>query len=238
MNLNIVLPSSREDWVAGRQEAYASLARPGTVVTAVPLDARVPLEADPADPYVLPEILDRICRCEADGADAIVIDCMDDPGVEEARRLVRIPVIGPGQAALHLAGLLGYRFSILYPLEQTRFIENVVERSGLRDSMVSVRIIDCGLDGFDDRGVALESLLAAARAAIREDGAHVIVPACTLTSGLTADLALALQNEGAGVPVIDGPAAAVQLAETLVTMALSHSRASYPQPLGVSERIA
>jgi Asp/Glu/hydantoin racemase len=38
-------------------------------------------------------------------ADAVIIDCMSEPGLAEAQRSVRIPVIGPRSAVLAAAGV-------------------------------------------------------------------------------------------------------------------------------------
>ncbi len=238
MKLHVILPSSRLECVPGRQAVYAAAAHSMTEVTAVALDSRVPLEADPADPFLVPEICDRACRSAAEGGEAIVVDCMDDPAVEQARRLVDIPVIGPMHAALQLASMLGHRFSILYPLPQVRFVEELVVRYGVASRLASIRVLACGLDGLAERDSALADMTETALDAIRNDGAHIIVPACTLTSGLTGLLMRNIEAAGYAVPVIDGPAAAVQLAESLVLMGLRHSRLTYPEPLGVTRRIA
>ena len=238
MRVGVVLPSSNREWLADRQAAYAKWARPGTEIVASALHERVPDGADPSDSFVLPEILQRMIEAEQDGMDAVIVDCMEDPGVEEGRRLVGIPVIGPGHAALNLSVMLGFRFSILYPLKQVRLIEKLVQHHGLSSMLASVRYLTCGLQGLRaDAETALGHLLEAALAAVRDDGAHVIVPACTLTSELTGELGIRLRKRGYPVPVVDGPGAAVKLAEDLVDMDLVPSRVTYPAALGISHRI-
>ncbi len=44
---------------------------------------------------------------EKEGYDAVIVSCAGDPGVEEARRQVRIPVIGAGRACAAVARGLG-----------------------------------------------------------------------------------------------------------------------------------
>lgn len=44
-----------------------------------------------------PHVVASICTAEADGFGAVIVDCVDDPGVIEARRVVSIPVVGPGE---------------------------------------------------------------------------------------------------------------------------------------------
>ena len=47
----------------------------------------------------------KVRAAEAEGMDAVIIDCMADPGLDPARELASIPIIGPAQAAMHLAAL-------------------------------------------------------------------------------------------------------------------------------------
>ena len=238
MKIGVVLPTSNPDLLAGRQALYARWARHGTEVSARLLDERVPVEADPSDGFVLPEILQQITEAEQDTADAVIIDCMEDPGVEEGRRLVNIPVIGPGHAAMTLAAALGYKFSILYPLQQTTLIERMVAHHHI-SMLASIRYLSCGLEGIlSSDSTTLTVLEQTALAAIIEDGAHVIIPACTLTSHLAQQLQERLREKGYPVPVVDGPSTAVKLAEALVDLGLSQSRITYPEPLGISRRIA
>jgi allantoin racemase len=66
--------------------------------------------------------------------------------------------------------------------------------------------------------------------AVREDGAHVIVPGCTEMIGMTWAVQEGLAERGREVPVIDPPAVAVKLAEGLVDLGLAHSKRTYPPP--------
>lgn len=237
MKIGVVLPTSDPDLLAGRQALYAGWARPGTEISVRLLDKRVPADADPSDSFVLPEILHQIVEAEQDTADAVIVDCMEDPGVEEGRRLVNIPVIGPGHAAMNLASVLGYKFSILYPLPQTILIERLVAHHHI-SMLASIRYLSCGLEGIQSSdSTTLKVLEETAIRAIIEDGAHVIIPACTLTSHLVQQLQERLHEKDYPVPVVDGPSTAVKLAEALVDLDLSPSRVTYPEPLGISRRI-
>ena len=60
-----------------------------------------------------PEVMRLVRESEADGADGCMITCFGDPGAAGAKELVSIPVVGEGEAALHLASLLGGRFTIM-----------------------------------------------------------------------------------------------------------------------------
>lgn len=51
-------------------------------------------DATAAAPFVVAAVV----SAAADGANAVVIDCADDPGVADARRRVGVPVVGAGEA--------------------------------------------------------------------------------------------------------------------------------------------
>jgi Asp/Glu/hydantoin racemase len=66
--------------------------------------ARTPGWRGFADPFG--ELDDRL--------DAVIVGCFDDPGVDALRELAtRTLVVGPGAAAMHVAGLLGGSFGIV-----------------------------------------------------------------------------------------------------------------------------
>jgi Asp/Glu/hydantoin racemase len=89
-------------WVSILAEVEADLARlarPGVELSyrctgAGPLGIRCADDARAAAPFVVRAIV----AAEKDGFDAVIVDCIDDPGVEAARAVVRIPVVGAGEA--------------------------------------------------------------------------------------------------------------------------------------------
>ncbi len=124
-------------------------------------------------------------------------------------------------------------------MEQLVFIHQVVLKYQLSSMLASIKYLPCGLESImTDTKASMESLQQTAIEAIVEDGAAAIVPVCTLLSPLIQPLQKFLHEEGYPIPVIDGAAAAVKFAENLLDMDLTHSRVTYPLPLGVSERIA
>ena len=58
-------------------------------------------------------ILDNALRAEAEGYDVFAVGSVQDPGLEEARSLLDIPVVGYGEAAMHFACMLGSRFAVI-----------------------------------------------------------------------------------------------------------------------------
>ena len=64
----------------------------------------------------LPGMLEEVAKGRDDGFDAIILACFDDTGLAEARRLSGVPTIGIGEAAFHVAMLLGAKFSVVTTL--------------------------------------------------------------------------------------------------------------------------
>jgi allantoin racemase len=177
----------------------------------------------------VPAMLDAAHRAEAEGADAIIIGCFSDPGIEPAREIVRIPVIGPGAASLHLAAQLGTRISVISPLAGRHGRALVRMRAlGLESGFASVRGIGMAvLDLARQRDEALGRIVEAGTRAVAEDGADILVLGCLSMAFL--DVTAELQ-ERIGVPVVNPVIAAQKTAEMVAAMGLCHSKLAYPAP--------
>jgi hypothetical protein len=60
----------------------------------------VRIETDDDVLAAAPEVVRKARSLAREGADAVVIDCMSEPGLAEAQRSVPIPVVGPRSAVL------------------------------------------------------------------------------------------------------------------------------------------
>jgi allantoin racemase len=235
MKIQVVFPGPEPGDIKETLDIYNGFAHPGTIISCIPLDASVPKNADPTDPYVLPAILKRIQESEREGMDAVIINCMEDPGMEAGRQLVSIPVIGPAQASFHLACILGYKFSVIFPLDNKYYVEKLVDRYGLTNRLASIQLMDISLEEFGtNKKSAIASLIKSSIRAI-EDGAHVIVPGCMFSIGVAHQVQMQLKEKGYIIPVINPGLAAVRMAETFVDMQVSVSRRTYPPPLGITD---
>jgi allantoin racemase len=181
----------------------------------------------------LPGTLRGIVEAERDGMDAVVINCMGDPGVHAGRELVTIPVVGPSQAAMHVAAMLGHRFSIVTVLESVvPMLENEVRLHGLSEKFVSTRWVNIPvLELEQDPARMLRALVDECEQAITRDGAHVIVLGCTGMFGCVEFVERGLVERGLqGIPIVDPVPVALRMAESLVDLKLRHSRRTYPAP--------
>ncbi|WP_326836693.1 aspartate/glutamate racemase family protein [Amycolatopsis rhabdoformis] len=171
-------------------------------------------------------VLDLLRRTE-EPFDAVVLAGFGEHGREGARELLDVPVVDITEAAAHLASLLGRRYGVVTTLDRTcGLIEDSLRTAGLADHCVAVVGTGLGVLELRDEGRTEAAMLTAARR-VRDAGAEVLVLGCAGMTGLDRRLSAAL-----GVPVVDGVAAAVRLAESLVALGLTTSRAgSYATPL-------
>ena len=179
--------------------------------------------------FAVPGMLEEIVKGERAGAQAFVIACFDDTGLEAARCAASGPVIGIGEAAFHMASLIAHRFSVVTTLSRSIApIEANLVNYGLDRRCARVRACEVAVLALEDPASGARAKLSAEIARAKaEEGAEAIVLGC---AGM-ADLAASLAREHE-LPVIDGVAAAVKLAEALVGLGHATSkRGPYAPPL-------
>ncbi|WOS64860.1 aspartate/glutamate racemase family protein [Sinorhizobium fredii] len=229
MRILIVNPNTTISMTEKAATAARAVAGHGTeIIAATSRGGPASIEGHYDGAIAVPGLLMEIREGEAAGADAAIIACFDDTGLEAARALARIPVVGLCESAVLTAALLSQRFTVITTLERSRvLIENLVRRYGMGDR-AKVRAADIPVLELEDAASsALDKLKGQIERALEEDGAEAIVLGC---AGM-ADLAQSLQRQY-GVPVIDGVSAAVKQAEALVAQGLMTSkRGSYAAPL-------
>lgn len=172
-------------------------------------------------------VLDTLRTYDGAPYDAVVMAGFGEHGREGVRELVDAPVVDITEAAAHLACLLGRRYGVVTTLERSRGqIEDSLETAGVARNCAA--IVGTGLNVLDlgDEERTETAFLAAAERACAA-GAEVLVLGCAGMTGLQR-----VVGEKLGLPVVDGVAAAVKLAESLVSLGLTTSRVgSYAEPL-------
>ena len=234
MKIKVIIPIVTTK-VSQINKIYSSIASNEVQVSAVSIEkGPISIESEYDEALAVPEILAKLREAERDGYDAVVVDCFADPGVRAGREIASIPVIGPNEASLHIAAILGFRFSIIAILDGVvSTIYNKCMLNGLEDKLASIRSIGFHvLDMHKEGELLLQAIVDASIKAIEQDGAHCIILGCTALSSL----ALAVQNlllkKGLNIPVIDPSIAALKTAQVLVEMNLNYSMRTYPYPPG------
>lgn len=215
------------------EAAIRGLESPGTIVSGSQI-TRGPgsIESEYEAAMSVPDTILRIIEAEREGVDAVIIDCMGDPGMRAARETVRIPVLGPAQTAMHVAAMLGHRFSVVTVMRRLRAsFENAAAIHGLSGRMASCRSVDIPvLELEHDLVATTAALIDEAQIAVERDGAEAIIFGCTGLLGCAADVRDGLLARGIDIPVVDPIPTAVNVAAALVRSDLSHSALTFPLP--------
>lgn len=176
-----------------------------------------------------PSLCRKAVEAEKAGYDAVVPYGTLDLGVEEARHVVDIPVVGPGRAAVHTARTLADRIGIVcYDEPHVVMFRKLLPFWGVERFATSIRPVNILVTEMASRQEDLRArFLDIARAMIADEGAEVILPLGFSMVPLT----LAAQDLTAElpVPVLDPMAISMRLAETLAATGVTNSRVAYPR---------
>lgn len=153
--------------------------------------------------------------------DAVIQAGYGEHGREGLQELLDVPVVDITEAAASTAMFLGHKYSVVTTLDRAvPLIEDRLKLAGLDARCASVRASGMAvleLEAEPERAVA--SIVAEAEQAVTADRAEVIVLGCGGMAGLDDEI-----RSRTGVPVVDGVAAAVVIAEGLVRLGLSTSK--------------
>jgi len=168
--------------------------------------------------FALPEILKTVDEYKA-GCDAIVINCFADPAVNAARELTDIPVVGPAEASMMIALMLGHKFGVISTFRNSGpWIELQIRNMGIEQRLAGAIGIDIPvLELGSDLKKTARYLIDAARDLIESKGAEVIVLGCT---GMA--LVARIAKEELEVPVVEPMATAFKVAELMISLKLTH----------------
>lgn len=123
----------------------------------------------------VPKIINLAKDFESKGADVVFISCAADPGVEECRRLLNIPVIGAGSACATMAQSLGNKVGVLGITEEAPEVMVKILKEKFVCS-IKPEGVNTTLDLFKEEGRA-NALKAAGM--LKEKGCDTIALACT-----------------------------------------------------------
>ncbi len=177
----------------------------------------------------VPETVEKAIRAEKDGYAGIILGCFGDPGIDALRETVAIPVVGPGEASLHMASMLGHRFSIVTVMESVvPSLEKLARISGLDNKLASVRAVGIPvLELKKDAEKTTRRVIEEAQHAKVKDRADAIILGCMSMAFM--EISDSVQ-ESLGIPVVDPARVSLKILEGLLSCRLSHSKKAYPFP--------
>lgn len=231
MYIKLINPNTTRSMTEKIGDAARAVARPDTRIEAVsPSMGPVSIESHYDEALAVPGLLQEIARGEAAGVDGYAIACFGDPGLKAARELARGPVLGIAEAAMHMASMVGTRFSVVTTLARTTGQAwHLAEIYGMQRFCANVRACEVPVLALEEPGSQARTLiLEECRRALAEDGCDTLVLGCAGMADLCNDLSRTLQ-----VPVIDGVAAATTLLEAMLALRLAtskHGELAFPLP--------
>lgn len=225
----VVNPNTTASMTATIADAARAVAALGTEIIAVTSKmGPASIEGYYDEALAVPGLLAEIREADRLKAQAAVIACFDDTGLDAARAMADVPVIGICEAAVATASFIAQRFTVVTTLERSRTpVEALLQRYGV-STRCRVRAADIPVLSLEDTAPGAQAKLRREIAtAIEDDRAEAIILGCAGMADLAAEL-----SRDFGLPVIDGVSAAVKQAEALIGLGLSTSkRGAYATPL-------
>lgn len=216
--VNVNTTESMTDSIGAQAAAWAS---PGTeIVPLTPRFGAASVEGN-YESYLAAIAVMETVRGYPGPFDAVIQAGYGEHGREGLQELLEVPVIDITEAAASTAMFLGRTYSVVTTLDRAvPLIEDRLQLAGLHARCASVRASGLAvleLEREPERAVA--AIAGQAERAVTEDRAEVIVLGCGGMAGLDAAIRARID-----VPVVDGVAAAVTTAESLVRLGLATSK--------------
>lgn len=217
MRIALINPNTTASMTATCVSSAEAVKAAGTeIIGLTPQDGPASIEGPYDEAFALPGLIRTALKAEKDGADAVVVACFDDPGLESIRAALRVPVVGIVEASMNAAASIADRIAVvttttrsLPRIRELAHRYGVAERCAVHASKVPVLALETG--GYDPVRKTAEQAVA--------EGAEAIILGC---AGM-ADWVAALRRD-LGVPVVDGVAAALKHAEGLVAQSLTTAK--------------
>ncbi len=235
------------------QELLANMRRKGAldgvevdVDPGPPTDLTSPSRDEEFLVYISPGVLNKIKEySEKGGYDAIACQGSLEPAFFGAREVSKIPVTSALHAALHVASLIGDRFSVIDATDvQALITRRFAEAYGFGHKLASVRYVSytsTTMAGFfrkykkEERAnvpevkECIDAIVAQCITAIEQERADSIILACPPLQIFEDETREALDEAGySEIPLICELAAAIEMAKVMVNMELTQARRAYP----------
>ncbi len=189
--------------------------------------------------------------CKSGKYNAIVLLGGGEPGFAESREIARqyrIPVTACAFSQMHVASMLGNRFSVIDLAENhNMYYYDLVVRHRFTQRCASIRNINYPLPRppeiresavhlaknkvmRGERSEIMEAAVGEAVAAIEEDGAEVLTFGCSALYWMQPFLQKRLAEIGWEAPVLEGYSCAITLAKAMVDLGVDASGLMLPGP--------
>ncbi len=231
--IEVIVPSSEVGVGKTMADVYSKYCSPSVKVSAVSLDkGPLSIESEYDDAIAVPQICEKVLQADVADKDAILIDCMADPGLFAAREITGKLFLGPGITSMHIGSILSDRISVITVLNQSiPEIERQVCRYGLVEHSspvraVEIHVLELRKESYAER--LIDEFVDETVQAIEKEDAQFIIPGCTGMVGLQESVSKAADRYG--VPVLDQNMILIKVCELFLSLGLTHSKKSNPEP--------
>jgi allantoin racemase len=186
--------------------------------------------------------------CKSGKYNAVILLGGGEPGFHESREIARqygIPVTSCAFSQMHVATMLGNKFSVIDMAENhSSYYGNLIVQHHFAQRCASIRNVqmphprppypEAHLANQKEKVLAgqtsemLEAAVVEAVAAIEDDGAEVITFGCSALFWMQPYLEKRLHEIGWEIPVLEGYRCAIELAKAMVDLGLVASGLMYP----------
>jgi Asp/Glu/hydantoin racemase len=182
-----------------------------------------------------PYVIKAVKEAEKDKIQGIFVSDMDFCGVEVAREVTDIPIIGGFRANAFTAMALAQKFSIItitesiadYQIEHIRAFGIEPNFASIRATKIPVNVLAGMYTDSLYKGEVIQKVTDESLKAIKEDGADAIIFGCTGFVDIADQVAENLKSEGYNIPVLDPNKVAINFLYTIVSNKLMQSRLTY-----------
>lgn len=221
MRILVVNVNTTETMTHGIAVSARKAAAPGTEIVALtPRFGAESVEGNFESYLAAVGVMDAVMRYDQP-FDAVIQAGYGEHGREGLQELLEVPVVDITEAAASTAMFLGHKYAVVTTLDRAvPMIEDRLKLAGLYDRCASVRASGMAVLELETQPErAVETIVEQAAAAVTLDHAEVICLGCGGMAELEAKV-----RARTGVPVVDGVAAAVTIAESLVRLGLKTSK--------------
>ena len=225
MKIMIINPNSSLEMTAHLDRVLNKIKGEHTELTVTcPPNGPLAIESSYDEAKCAPGVLELVKKANEEKYDSVILACFSDPALEQAREISDILVTGIEEISLHVAAMLGSKFTVLTMTDKrVPSKEAHVRRFKLEGSLASVRPLGMSVAEIEaDEKRACAQILKVAKEAAEKDGAEVIVLGCAGMAGY-ADVV----RSDLGMEVIDPSSLALKVTEALVAAGMKQSKRGY-----------
>jgi Asp/Glu/hydantoin racemase len=176
----------------------------------------------------VPALIKKVIEAERAGFDAVIQSNTYDPGVEQARLTVRIPVVGILRSTIHVAACLAHRVGVTNHVESMiPYTRGILRDYGLTPLVTGIKALNMYETGdLDKVREPIKKKVIELAKELKAEGAELVIP----LGGRVFPGAISCEEieAEAGIPILNTKAIGIQFTEMLVRNHMSHSPIAYP----------